>query len=155
MIAEIRKRAQEQEQLHQIRISKLERDLSAASLERKKLEDGLKAQREASQRQEEQASRLERDVKSMSSDRKRLENLVESQSKLLLAAQTAKVTPTFYRGSKDVVCGLKRGGWPSGWPSGCGRTFTIYGPGHVNCPHCGQRWQNDEANWNSMRWNAW
>lgn len=150
MIAEIKKRAQEQEQLHQIRISKLERDLGAASLERKKLEDGLKAQREASRRQEEQASRLERDVKSMSSDRKRLENLVESQNKLLLAAQTAKVVPKFYGGSKDVMCGPKKGGLPGG----CGRTFTVYGPGYVNCPHCDKLWRNDEANWNSLAWNV-
>ncbi|CZR55997.1 uncharacterized protein PAC_05885 [Phialocephala subalpina] len=143
MIAEIKKRAQEQEQLHQIRISKLERELSAASLDRKKLEDGLKAQREASRRQEEQASRLERDVKSMSNDRQRLENLVESQNKLLLAAQTAKVAaPTFYGGSKDVVC-----------IPGCGATYTIYGPGANRCPSCRKAFNNDEVSWNAMRWN--
>ncbi|KAF8853213.1 hypothetical protein BDZ45DRAFT_598912 [Acephala macrosclerotiorum] len=113
-------------------------------------QDGLKAQREASRRQEEQASRLERDVKSMSSDRKRLENLVESQNKLLLAAQTAKVVPKFYGGSKDVMCGPKKGGLPGG----CGRTFTVYGPGYVNCPHCDKLWRNDEANWNSLAWNV-
>ena len=110
----------------------MERELKDVSEARKRLEKGLEAQKKTSRRQRDRARELERQVKSMSKDEWRVGNLVQPQ-------QLSRVPPR--PGSENMKC-----------VSPCKKEFVTYGIGAIDCPHCGHKYNNDEARWNSLPW---
>jgi superfamily II DNA helicase RecQ len=112
---------------------KIIHELNDATSERKRLEKKLQTQREDSRREKERARKLEKDIKNMSKDKQRLITLVQPQQQCY-----RQPTP----GSKTLRCSYS-----------CNKNFTAYGPGEINCPHCGYEYLNNEAHWNSVSWN--